>query len=89
VDLYIYSPIRLHGVVLNSLSTGTTLPYTAAKYMILSLYAALIMLFVRTSCSVIHKTLFTCSSDYVSVSNSENKKKLLNYNRHGAFLYID
>jgi hypothetical protein len=27
VDLYIHSPIRLHGVVLNSLSTGTTLPY--------------------------------------------------------------
>jgi hypothetical protein len=26
VDLYIHSPIRLHGVVLNSLSTGTTLP---------------------------------------------------------------
>jgi hypothetical protein len=25
-DLYIHSPIRLHGVVLNSLSTGTTLP---------------------------------------------------------------
>jgi hypothetical protein len=25
VDLYIHSPIRLHGVVLNSLSTGTTL----------------------------------------------------------------
>jgi hypothetical protein len=27
VDLYIHSPIRLHGVVLNSLSTGTTLLY--------------------------------------------------------------
>jgi hypothetical protein len=27
VDLYIHSPIRLHGVVLNFLSTGTTLPY--------------------------------------------------------------
>jgi hypothetical protein len=27
VDLYIHSHIRLHGVVLNSLSTGTTLPY--------------------------------------------------------------
>jgi hypothetical protein len=26
VDLYIHSPIRLHGVVLNSLSIGTTLP---------------------------------------------------------------
>jgi hypothetical protein len=26
VDLYIHSSIRLHGVVLNSLSTGTTLP---------------------------------------------------------------
>jgi hypothetical protein len=26
VDLYIHSPIRLHGVVLNYLSTGTTLP---------------------------------------------------------------
>jgi hypothetical protein len=27
VDLYIHSPIRLHGVVLNYLSTGTTLPF--------------------------------------------------------------
>jgi hypothetical protein len=27
VDLYIHSPIRLHRVVLNYLSTGTTLPY--------------------------------------------------------------
>jgi hypothetical protein len=26
VDLYIHSPIRLHGVVLNFLSTKTTLP---------------------------------------------------------------
>jgi hypothetical protein len=26
VDLYIHSRIRLHGIVLNSLSTGTTLP---------------------------------------------------------------
>jgi hypothetical protein len=26
VDLYIHSPIRLHGVVLNSFSTRTTLP---------------------------------------------------------------
>jgi hypothetical protein len=26
MDLYIHSPIRLHGVVLNYLSTGTTLP---------------------------------------------------------------
>jgi hypothetical protein len=28
VDLYIHSPICLHGVVLNQLSTGTTLPFT-------------------------------------------------------------
>jgi hypothetical protein len=28
VDLYIHSPIRLHGIVLNKLSTGTTLPFT-------------------------------------------------------------
>jgi hypothetical protein len=26
VDLYIHSPIRLHGIVLNQLSTGITLP---------------------------------------------------------------
>jgi hypothetical protein len=26
VDLHIHSPIRLHGAVLNYLSTGTTLP---------------------------------------------------------------
>jgi hypothetical protein len=29
MDLYIHSLIRLHGVVLNSLSTGTTLPFEA------------------------------------------------------------
>jgi hypothetical protein len=27
LDLYIHSPISLHGVVLNSLSTGTSLPF--------------------------------------------------------------
>jgi hypothetical protein len=27
VDLYIRSPIRLHGILFNYLSTGTTLPY--------------------------------------------------------------
>jgi hypothetical protein len=27
VDLYIHSPIRLHGIVLNWLSAGTTLPF--------------------------------------------------------------
>jgi hypothetical protein len=27
VDLYIHSPIRLHDVVLNSLGTGTVLPF--------------------------------------------------------------
>jgi hypothetical protein len=27
VDLYIHSTIRLHGVVLNSLTTGTTIPF--------------------------------------------------------------
>jgi hypothetical protein len=31
VDLYIPSPIRLHGVLLNYLSTGTTLPLRDAK----------------------------------------------------------
>jgi hypothetical protein len=29
VDLYIHSPTRLHGVVLNELSTGTILPFTS------------------------------------------------------------
>jgi hypothetical protein len=28
MDLYIHSPIRLHGVVLNQLSTGVILPFT-------------------------------------------------------------
>jgi hypothetical protein len=38
VDLYIHSPVRLHVVLLNYLSTGTTLPfliienYTGHKY---------------------------------------------------------
>jgi hypothetical protein len=27
IYLYIHSPIRLHGAVLNSLNTGTTLPF--------------------------------------------------------------
>jgi hypothetical protein len=30
VDLYIYSPIRFNGVVLNELSAGTTYLYTLA-----------------------------------------------------------
>jgi hypothetical protein len=30
VELYVFSPIRLHGVVLHSLSTGTTLPLPSA-----------------------------------------------------------
>jgi hypothetical protein len=34
MDLYIHSPIRLHGVVLNYLSTGTTLPFTVVKYLL-------------------------------------------------------
>jgi hypothetical protein len=29
VELYLHSPIRIHGVVLNSLSTETTLPFTS------------------------------------------------------------
>jgi hypothetical protein len=32
MELYIHSHIRLHGVVLNSLSTGTTLSYLYTKY---------------------------------------------------------
>jgi hypothetical protein len=31
VDVYIHSPIRFRGVVLNYLSTGTTLPYLSRK----------------------------------------------------------
>jgi hypothetical protein len=31
VDLYIHSPIRIHGVALNQLSTGTTLPYLTSS----------------------------------------------------------
>jgi hypothetical protein len=31
MDLYIQSPIRLHGVVLNSLSTGTALPFILSR----------------------------------------------------------
>jgi hypothetical protein len=29
IDVYIHSPIRIHGVVFNSLSSGTTLLYNA------------------------------------------------------------
>jgi hypothetical protein len=32
VDLYIYSPIRLHGVVINYLRTGKTIPITNTFY---------------------------------------------------------
>jgi hypothetical protein len=32
MDLYIHSPIRLHGVVLNSLSTGTILPLPSSAF---------------------------------------------------------
>jgi hypothetical protein len=31
VDPYMHSSIRLHGVVFNSISTGTTLPYLASR----------------------------------------------------------
>jgi hypothetical protein len=37
VDLYIHSPIRLHGVVLNELSTGTTLLFTFTTHLCLGL----------------------------------------------------
>jgi hypothetical protein len=33
VDLYIHSPIRLHGVMLNQLNIGTTLPFTKRKWL--------------------------------------------------------
>jgi hypothetical protein len=50
VDLYIYSPIRLHGIVLNSLSTGTTLPLPdyvrRKKYIVLNMFNALQNLFI-------------------------------------------
>jgi hypothetical protein len=36
VDLYIHSPIRLHGVMLNQLSTGTTLTFFTFTRMLLS-----------------------------------------------------
>jgi hypothetical protein len=32
VDLYIHSPIHLHGVVFNQLSTGTTLPLSVRPF---------------------------------------------------------
>jgi hypothetical protein len=32
MDLYIHFPLRLHGVALNWLSTGTTLPYLTLPY---------------------------------------------------------
>jgi hypothetical protein len=38
VDLYIHSPIRLHGVVLNQLSTVTTLPFTSKLVSVHPLY---------------------------------------------------
>jgi hypothetical protein len=33
VDLYIHSPIRLHAVVLNYLSTGTALPFILSSHL--------------------------------------------------------
>jgi hypothetical protein len=35
VDLYVHSPIRLYGVVLNRLSTGTTLPLPGLSNLLL------------------------------------------------------
>jgi hypothetical protein len=32
MDQYIHSPIHLHGIVLNQLSRGTTLPYLTLPY---------------------------------------------------------
>jgi hypothetical protein len=32
MDLYIHSPIRLHGAVLSELCTGTYLPFTTSAY---------------------------------------------------------
>jgi hypothetical protein len=40
VDLYIHSPIRLHGVVLNELSTGDNLVYL----LILIIYSRFLLL---------------------------------------------
>jgi hypothetical protein len=48
-DLYIQSPIRLHGVLLNYLSTGTTLPYSGLKY-ILALQVLSIKAAVLSNC---------------------------------------
>jgi hypothetical protein len=38
VDLYIHSSIRLHGVMLNLLSTGTTLPFLHILLLSLNLF---------------------------------------------------
>jgi hypothetical protein len=35
MNLYIHSPICLHGIVLNYLSTGTFLPFTHGMYTVL------------------------------------------------------
>jgi hypothetical protein len=46
VDLYIHSPIRLDGIMLNSLSTGTTLP-------LLLLMVCVVSVFVQREMSIL------------------------------------
>jgi hypothetical protein len=53
VGLYIYSPVRLHGVVLNYLSTGTILPYLKKSPCCASVYPPQkISHFLRGTCRI-------------------------------------
>jgi hypothetical protein len=56
VDLYIHSPIRLHGVVLNLLSTGTTLPLTYFPRSAACLLLLLLLLLVVVVVVVFHSS---------------------------------
>jgi hypothetical protein len=40
MELYLHSPMRLHGIVLNQLSTGTILPYTQGPHKMYIHYSA-------------------------------------------------
>jgi hypothetical protein len=54
VDLYIHSPIRLHGVVLNWLSTRTTLPFTSQKILLLMFLMEIIVCYCANHTKHIH-----------------------------------
>jgi hypothetical protein len=69
-DLYIHSPIRLHGVMLNLLSAGTTLPFTFLEkrghliFVFVKIKMKMIMIFVKIITSIFKALNFECIISY-------------------------